>query len=154
MRSMHAYYACVACMRTMHAYYACVACMRICHVCIQAAPSDFVNFANMLTQYTRDEINNLDWHAFWENVRSGRGVLSLRTELTELTELRAARTARAKAILGEWLRDHWQALLEAHYIDDSCALVICHYYACALCMRIMHAYYACVACMRTMHACI
>ena len=67
---MHAYYACVACMRTMHAYYACVACMRICHVCIQAAPSDFVNFANMLTQYTRDEINNFDWHAFFENVRA------------------------------------------------------------------------------------
>ena len=132
-------------MRTMHAYYACVACMRICHVCIQAAPNDFVNFANMLTQYTRDEINNLDWHAFWENVRSGRGVLSMRS-------------GRGVVLLSQVID-----LLEAHYIDDSCALIICHYhffvlhlscmvyYACALCMRSMHAHYACVLCMRIMH---
>ena len=69
---------------TMHAYYACVACMRICHVCIQAAPqpeqttaqarqteiNNFFNFANMVMQYTRDEINNFDWPAFFEHVRA------------------------------------------------------------------------------------
>ena len=49
----------------------------------------------------------------------------------------ANRRARSRAIFEDWLNDHWTTLLEAQNIDDCCALVICHYYACVLCMRIM-----------------
>ena len=91
----------------MHAYYACVACMRICHVCIQAAPqpeqttaqarqteiNNFFKFANRVMQYTRDEIKDFDWPAFFEHVRASEQ---------------------------QW--PQILSILEAHYIDDSCAL--------------------------------
>ena len=56
------------------------------------------------------------------------------------------------------LRPQILSILEAHYIDDSCALGrVCFKvlgFLMFLCMRSMHAYYACVACMRICYVCI
>ena len=56
------------------------------------------------------------------------------------------RVGEHRALVQGWLKPRPQPLikrrpqrlLEAHYIDDSCALIICHYHL----WRIMHAYYA------------
>ena len=131
----------------MYACVSCMACMHICHACIQA---------NSKLPYLEDE-NGIE-HRVGEHRASVQGWLKRGPQVPNRGPqvarylLRAAELASTERFLKE---------LEAHYIDDSCALIICHYhlwrimhayYACVLCMRIMHAYYACVLCMRIMHA--